>query len=150
MSKIYCTVAENGIEYRYEETDSPIFVKKISWLAHKKPKVIEYLGVENSPEVRKCLEESIFKGKVNDAFFYRALVKHGHGTRCGFYPLPLIFATERERNKVAADRGVRPPSEAWVMAKRQEVMNYYGLNEKSSILKRLFEFFGSKNSLITV
>lgn len=149
MTKIYCSVAESGIEYRYEETDTPIFVKKITWLAHQKPKMIEYLGVEKNIQVQEDLK-SFLSGESTSHFFHRALVRHGHGIHCGYYPLPLIFASKEAREAAAFGRGIRPPSENWVMAKRKEVMDYYGLNEKKPMLKRLFEFFGSKNSLVTV
>lgn len=140
MAKIYCNVAENGIEYRYEETDCPIFVKKIQWRSHQNPKVIEYLGVLNDDKVRQSLKAGIYQ-KESDHFFHRALVKHGHGVRCGFYPLPLIFATKELRELVAKERGIEPPNENWVTAKQKEIIQYYEL-EKKTFGAKLAEFLG--------
>lgn len=140
MNKFYCTLGNNGVEYRHQESEELVFTKTITWAGHGKVKAIDYCALENTEEFRKILLDGIYK-KVDHPTWKRALVRHGYGIQCGYYPVPLLFATEAERRETAERRGTKPPSESWVHFKREQLIAHYNLSARPSLLERIYNLF---------
>lgn len=139
MSEFILVKGNNGVDYVHYNDPQPIYTKHIHWLGHGKVGRVEYRGLPATPENIFALQQGHDK-KTEKGHWYHALVRHGLPGKCGYYPVPLLFATESERKRIAAERGIAPPNESWVAFKREEILSYYGL-QSATLWERLISLF---------
>lgn len=119
----------NGDE-SYIQTNTLIYFMSEERDAEKETIVRWYKNALEYAELRDQIISALEGVEVPNSQFYYMLVRVGDEMQGHFYPLPLLFSSDEERELAAANLGKRSPEKYWVQRRRKLIETELNIHNK--------------------